>query len=205
MGTMNGTTQRRDDPNAILNSCRDINAGVDEIESNVEKLKNLVLAIENLTSPDQQKAHLEEFSSAAGSITTLFRNLVQRMSKIKADPASVDPKIEKKVGATDRRLKASYYQYLQADADCRKRLQEQKIREYMTIRPDASQAEVMEAVEDSSSTNMFQQAVSTTTPFTIVPITNFRSSCKAIVVARRRLLWGRRRLAIRQFRRWNKP
>ncbi len=174
MGTMNGTTHRRDDPNAILNTCRDVDGGINEIESNVEKLKNLILAVENLTSSDKEKAHMEEFSFVTEGITTLYRNLVQRMSKIKADPASGEPRNEKKVGATERRLKNSYYQYLQADADFRKRIRERKIRDFLTIRPDASEAEVMEAVEDSSGTNMFQQAVSITPPFIVDTPTKFR-------------------------------
>jgi syntaxin 1B/2/3 len=160
MSAMNGDTSLSNDPNAILNACREIHRGIDEVESSVQKLHDKYLDVDKFTSSEELKKYKKEVGSMSLTTRGLYRNLLQRMMKIKADPASGNPRNEKQVGATERRLKGAMNQWQQSDMEYRRRLQDQGRRQYLTINPDASEAEVTQAMESSSATNMFQTAVS---------------------------------------------
>jgi len=58
----------------------------------------------------------------------------------------------------DRKVKSSMNKYQQLDSEFRKQLQEQIARDYRIVRPDASDAEVNEAVQDSNPA-VFSQAL----------------------------------------------
>ena len=90
----------------------------------------------------------------------LYRNLVERMKRIKSNPESGNPRNEKQVGAMDRRLKAAMHEYQKADSEYRNRLKQQKRRDYLNVHPDAPEAELRAAEEDYSDTNVYQQSVS---------------------------------------------
>jgi syntaxin 1B/2/3 len=161
---MNGHANQQMDPNAILNECRDVMRGVEEVEGNVIYLRDLYTGMESLTTAEELKAHNKTINEAQDNSKTLYRNLVERMKRIKAKPESGYPRNEKQVGATDRRLRAVMNDLQKADAEYRTRLKDQKRREYLTIEPNATEAELEEAVEDLSDTSLFQQAVSRIPP-----------------------------------------
>jgi syntaxin 1B/2/3 len=63
------------------------------------------------------------------------------------------------VGKVDRRLKTAINQYQQLDRDYRKKTNDQIARQYRIVRPDASDSEVREAVEDTSNRQVFSEAL----------------------------------------------
>jgi syntaxin 1B/2/3 len=149
------------DPNAILNECRDIDRGIDSIESNLERLR--FLQTRSLDDPDasQNTATNRELDALSSETMTLYRNFAQRVKTIKSQPDSGSPRNAQQVGKIDRRLKTAINQYQNVEVDFRKKLQAQMERQYRIVRPDASDAEVREACEDTSNQQVFSQAVST--------------------------------------------
>lgn len=159
MGAVNGQTGGGNDPNAILNECREVNRGIDELERDGQSLKNMSQEVDKLLSPEEEKNFTLRLRDANYKIQQLNTRLIERMKKVKADPASGHPRNEKQVGATSRRLKGAYNKYQQADAEVRKELGEKRKRAYLTIEPNATEPELQRVAEDSSM-NMYSTAVS---------------------------------------------
>lgn len=159
MSTANGASGRRNDPNAILNDCREINQGIDVVERQVLQLTEKYILTERKIRPDEVKAGVDQLRELSTGTMALYRSLCHRMTKIKNDPAAGNPRNINQVGATARRLKVAINKFQQADVAGEKLFMDQRRRQYLTIRPDASEAEVEEAVQNSSSTNMFQSGL----------------------------------------------
>ena len=158
MTAMNGAGSR--DPNAILNECRDIDKGIDSIERNLERLRFLQQRAIDDVDASQNTSTNRELDAIGAETMTLYRNFGHRLKIIKGMKESGDPRNAPQVGRIDRKLKAAINEYQQVDAEFRKKLGAQMERQYRIVRPDASDAEVREAVEDTSNNQVFSQAVS---------------------------------------------
>ena len=147
------------DPNAILDDCREVDRGIDSIEQSLGRLRSAQQ--QYLQDPDTRQnsstsRRLEEITTET---MALYRNLTARVKAIKSQPESGSPKNAPQVGKVDRRLKAAINQFQTAERDFRKSMQVQQERAYRIVRPDATDEEVKEAVEDTSNTQVFSQAV----------------------------------------------
>jgi syntaxin 1B/2/3 len=150
---------RGSDPNAILNECREIDKGIDEIKaslSNLSTLQNRSLVETDSSAQSQTNRQLDAISSETMG---MYRNFAGRIKAIKQQRESGTPKNAPQVGKIDRKLKAAIQEYQSMDSAYRKKLQEQMARQYRIVRPDASEAEVREAVEDTSNQQVFSQAL----------------------------------------------
>ncbi|RFU33559.1 hypothetical protein B7463_g2782, partial [Scytalidium lignicola] len=150
---------RQGDPNAILNECREIDRGIDEIERSLESLK--ALQQRSLDDPDSsaQSGTNRQLDALGSETMTMYRNFAGRIKAIKSMPESGSPKNAPQVGKVDRKLKKAINDYQNVESAFRRKLQEQMARQYRIVRPDASEAEVREAVEDTSNTQVFSQAL----------------------------------------------
>lgn len=147
------------DPNAILNECRDIDRGIDTIERNLEQLRMLQQrTLDDADSSSSSSAN-QQLDSLSADTMSMYRSLTERVRTIKSNPDSRTPKNNPQVGRVDRRLKSAIQQYQQVESQFRKRTQDQMARQYRIVRPDASEQEVRQAVEDTSNTQVFQQAL----------------------------------------------
>ena len=155
---MNGAAAQRD-PNAILNECRDIDRGIDSIQRNLERLR--FLQSRALDDPDASQGTQtnRELDSLSSDTMTLYRSFAARIKSIKQQPASGEPRNKPQVGLVDRKLKTAINEYQQVDRDFRHKLAAQMERQYRIVRPDASDAEVQEAIQDTSNNQVFSQAV----------------------------------------------
>lgn len=145
------------DPNKILNDCQEIDRAVDDLERSLEQLKSLHRRRLNAAETDNSTTHA--IDRLQTDIMTTYRGLVERMRRLKGLKDSGNPRNAPQVGKVDRRLKAAINSYQTAERDFRHGLQEQQARQYRIVRPDATEEEVQEAVEDPN-TQIFQQAVS---------------------------------------------
>jgi syntaxin 1B/2/3 len=150
---------RQQDANAILNECREIDKGIDTIERNLENLK--MLQQRSLDDPDSgaQSSTNRQLDALSSETMTLYRNFAGRIKAIKQQPDSGSPKNAPQVGKVDRKLKSAINQYQNVESAFRRKLQDQMARQYRIVRPDASEAEVREAVEDTSNQQVFSQAL----------------------------------------------
>ncbi|KAF4633743.1 hypothetical protein G7Y89_g4365 [Cudoniella acicularis] len=156
--TQNGSHfARGQDPNAILNECREIDRAIQEVEQ--VHLRDLrALQQQSLNNPDPS-ASTRQLDEKSADIMSIYRGLVARVKVIKSQPESGSPKNAPQVGKVDRGLKAAMNAYQKLDVEFTKKLQEQMARQYRIVRPDASEAEVREAVEDTSQQQVFSQAL----------------------------------------------
>jgi syntaxin 1B/2/3 len=149
----------RGDPNAILNELRQIDQGIDSISNNLKDLSQLQQrALDDPDSSANSKTNTQ-LDTIASETMTMYRNFAGRIKAIKQQPESGSPKNAPQLGKVDRKLKAAIREYQNMDSSFRKRLQEQMARQYRIVRPDASEAEVREAVEDTSNQQVFSQAL----------------------------------------------
>ncbi|KAI9739662.1 MAG: nicotinate phosphoribosyltransferase [Cirrosporium novae-zelandiae] len=157
MQPVNG--QQTKDPNAILNECRDIDKGVDTIQRNLDSLRQLQQRSLDDPEASQGTATNRQLDALNTETMNLYRAFADRIKKIKQSPESGDPRNAPQVGKVDRKLKTAINQYQQVERDFRRRLQSQMERQYRIVRPDASDAEVQEACEDTSNNQVFSQAL----------------------------------------------
>lgn len=164
MGTMNGQggdfgQPASRDPNAILTECRDIDKGIDTIEQNLHRLRALQQRAIDDPDASQNTQTNRELDALTSKTMTLYRNFTKRLQMIKSQKASGEPRNAPQVGRVDRKLKNAINQYQQAESEYRRNVAAQMERQYRIVRPDASEQEVREAVEDTSNNQVFSQAV----------------------------------------------
>ena len=164
MGTMNGQAGSYGqaaprEPNAILNECRDIDQGIDVMDTKLRELK--VVQQRAIDDPDasQNTQTNRELDARSSELMALYRNFANRLRNIKSQKASGEPRNAPQVGKVDRKLKNAIQQYQQADSEYRMNVENQMKRQYRIVRPDATPQEVDAAVEDSDN-RIFSQAVS---------------------------------------------
>jgi len=145
------------DPNAILNECRDIDKGIDQVQDNVEALRRLQ---ERSLIEADATATRREMDNISSRTMASFRELTDRVRMVKSVPEGRQPRNSAQVGRVERRLKEANQEYQQVEAGFRKKTQDQMARQYRIVRPNASEAEVRAAVEDTSgNAQVFQQAL----------------------------------------------
>lgn len=146
------------DPNYILNECRSIDEGIEGVENNLRLLRQLhqrVLEDVNSASTSESNRQLDAVSAETMAD---YRALTQRVREVKSNPDARSPKNSPQVGRVDRRLKRAIQDYQKIESDSGNASRAQLERQYRIVRPDATDAEIREAVEDPNG-QMFQQAL----------------------------------------------
>ncbi|EFE35279.1 SNARE domain protein [Trichophyton benhamiae CBS 112371] len=136
---------RPQDPNAILNQCRDVDRGIDDVNRYVDQLSTLYRRLLSDVDPARENAVREEVEDLANQTKRLYRNLVDRVKSIKQMPESGSPRNSSQVGKVERSLKAAITRYQQVQADFRKESESQMARQYRIVRPDATDAELIQS------------------------------------------------------------
>jgi syntaxin 1B/2/3 len=148
-----GQQQGGADPNAILNECREVDRALDQLDSQLDNLERTFKQV--LARPDMPSGEINNLSS---QVMTGYRALVTRVKNIKSKPESGNPRNAPQVGKVDRRLKATINRYQNLESEFRRDSQAAAERQYRIVRPDATEEEVRQAVEDPEAP-IFQQAV----------------------------------------------
>lgn len=158
MRPLNGQAAQRD-PNAILNECREIDRGIDSIERNLERLRFLQTRAIDDPDASQGTQTNRELDSLSTDTMNLYRNFGARIKAIKQQRESGEPRNKPQVGKVDRKLKNAINEYQQVESEFRKKLSEQMARQYRIVKPEATEEEVRAAIEDTSSNQVFSQAL----------------------------------------------
>lgn len=141
------------DPNAILNDCQAIDRALDQIDSQLEQLTRL-----HKSAVNEPLVYKNQIDNLNNEIMTGYRGLVDRMRRIKGLPESGEPRNKPQVGRVDRRLKSTINKFQEVESRFRKELQESQARQYRIVRPDATEEEVKQAIEDPQA-QIFSQAL----------------------------------------------
>lgn len=148
------------DPNAILNECRSIDQGIDEIEKNLKQIQMLHNRSINDVDTSSRSATSIQLDALSSQTMDMYRGLTTRVRKIKSNPDSRLPKNAGQVNRIDQRLKQAIQRYQEVDSAFRKQTRERMAHQYRIAFPDASDAEVRAAVEDNpEGQQVFQQAL----------------------------------------------
>jgi syntaxin 1B/2/3 len=146
---------RQQDPNSILNACREVDKGIEELKVQLRAIQT----IQGSALNDPNGTRDRQVEAKASEILAMYRELTSRVKSIKQQPESGSPRNAPQVGKVDRALKKTYEEYLNIDRQFRQRSQEQSARQYRIVRPDASEAEVRQAVDNPDNQQVFQQAM----------------------------------------------
>lgn len=146
-------------PNAILDHCKDIDRGIDSVENYISQINSLYRRLLSDVDPARENAIRAEAEDLADQTKNLYRNLIERMKSIKKDQDAANPRNTPHISRVERRLKAAITSYQQVQVDFRKESETQMARQYRIVRPDATDDEVREAVQDTSNQQIFSQAV----------------------------------------------
>ncbi|KFA54981.1 hypothetical protein S40293_02320 [Stachybotrys chartarum IBT 40293] len=157
--TQNAGNISAGDPNAILNECRDIDRGIEQVERNLEQLRMFQQRTLDDADSSASSAANRQLDSLSTDTMALYRTLTERVRTVKSSPDARSPKNAPQIGRVDRRLKQAITQYQQVESQFRKRTQDQMARQYRIVRPDATEQEVREAVEDTTGGQVFSQAL----------------------------------------------
>lgn len=149
-----GQQQPQRDPNATLNSCRDVSRAIDELESRLPELQRLQRSFTSGTG-----ASNSQIDSTSADIMTAYRGLADRVRRLKGQPDAGNPRNRAQVEALDRRIRKSINTFQQAESSFRREVQEQQRRQYLIVRPDATEQEITEATEAGGDQQIFQQAL----------------------------------------------
>ncbi|KAK3674983.1 hypothetical protein LTR78_005327 [Recurvomyces mirabilis] len=152
-GTPNPHQQHQRDPNAILNDCRQVGRAIDDLESRLPELQRLQKAFANGNASNAQ------IDSLSADIMTGYRGLGDRVRRIKSQPEAGNPRNRPQVEALDRRIRKAINSYQQAESAFRKEVQDQNVRQYKIVRPDATAAELEEVANSNGDVQIFQQAL----------------------------------------------
>lgn len=167
-----GYSGGRNDGADVLDQCRAIDKAVDDLDSQLLDLQGLHSRVLN------DRASNTEVDRRNAEIMAAYRNLGDKLKKVKSNRESGSPRNAPQVGRVDRKLKKAINDYQRVESDFRKQMQEQQARQYRIVRPDASDAEVKDAVEEPNA-QIFQQAVSNPS-FTVKIRLEFTFQCGKI-------------------------
>ena len=142
----------------ILDECRRINEGVEDIEKSLSRLENAQRRALNETTTDRSSPTIREIDMLNSEIMSQYRNLLDKMKRIKGMPNAGSDLNQKHIGLADRKLQNSRQRFMQVESAYQKRMREQTERQYRTVNPQATDEEVKMAVEDPNQ-QVFAQAV----------------------------------------------
>lgn len=147
-----GEPQR--DPNQILNDCRAVGRAIDDLEGRLQDLQRLQRNFVSGTGSSNK-----DVDAMSSDIMSGYRGLADRVKRIKSQPDAANARNKSQVDALDRRIRKAINEYQQLEAQFRREVQEQQRRQYLIVRPDATESEIREATEAGGDTQIFQQAL----------------------------------------------
>jgi syntaxin 1B/2/3 len=141
-------------PNDILNDCRAIGLAIDDLDSRMDTLR------------EYQRRFLfgdrnVDVNGLSKQILTDYRELADRIKRINDLPESQELKNKSQVGMLNRRIRKAIYSYQQSESEFEKNVREQQLRQYLIVRPDATEEEIIEATRGDTDVKIFQQALLT--------------------------------------------
>ncbi|RMZ83013.1 hypothetical protein DV737_g1789, partial [Chaetothyriales sp. CBS 132003] len=160
-GGQSGYSQARPGYGQQTQAGYDIDSAIDSLERDLDQLKVVqqrYASRTDMSRKDEDALH-QELQQRDTDIFDKHVALTARIKRLKQDPESGDPRNAPQVGKVDRRMKAVINKFKKQDADYRRNLDETLARQWRTVNPDATDAEIREAIQDSGNQQVFTQAL----------------------------------------------
>lgn len=149
-----GQQQAPTDTHAILNECKTVGRGIDDLEKRLDSLRTI-----QKRYIDSGNTSSKEVDALSADIMTGYRGLADRVKRIKSRRASQEPTNKPQVDALDRRIRKAINTYQQVEASFRSEVEKLQRRQFLIVRPDATEEEIREATSGGADTQIFQQAL----------------------------------------------
>jgi syntaxin 1B/2/3 len=138
----------------LLNQCRDIDQAIDDLGRRLQDLQRLQNQVLN------DRASNDEIDRMNSEVMSAYKNLGERLKKVKSNPESGSPTNAPQVGRVDRKLKKAINDFQRVESDFRRQMQDAQVRQYRIVNPEASPEDARMVVEDPKFTGgVFEQAV----------------------------------------------
>lgn len=144
----------------ILDECKAIQGAIREIlEIELPDLQVLQRAVINDPDSSANAKSSRDLEIRSSAIMKTYSILTGRVRQVKSGPDANSPRNKPHIEATDKALKRAINQFEQIDNAHSSQLKAQMTRQYKIVRPEATDAEVREAVEDPNGQQVFSQAL----------------------------------------------
>jgi syntaxin 1B/2/3 len=155
----NGESFARQNPNAILEECRSISGMIGIIEEYFTEVNGLQQRYKSAADSADRKIISDRLTTLNTKIMDDFLSAANRLKSVKQQPESGNARNASQVRFLQDRLKRARFAHQKIEAEYQKTVREDFKRQYKTVRPDASPAEIEEAMEDTSNQQVFSQAL----------------------------------------------
>ncbi|KAL2262240.1 hypothetical protein VTK26DRAFT_2032 [Humicola hyalothermophila] len=142
----------------ILSECEAIVSKTRQIESDLDNLRALQRQHINNTDISSQSGTKLRVDNSTQSIMDQYRQLADKLREIKQRPESRLPNNQAQVGRAERAIRQTIQRFQEQESTYRNDLKAQMERQIRIVRPNATDAEVRDALQDANSP-VFQQAV----------------------------------------------
>lgn len=156
MGNMPEKERRDVSPQALLAQCSQKSSEIDKIQADITSLQGLYARAKDVV--DAKSPILAQIDQLSAAIMAQSRLVTNDIRKMKALPASQDEMVVAQLNRVNRKMLDTVQTYQKADSDFKKQLRAQMERQYRIVKPDATDGEVREALEEPN-TRIFSQAV----------------------------------------------
>lgn len=136
--------QMGQNPDAILDECRDIATAIENILSRLKLL--------------EASGRVEE-SFVHADILNDFRKLASRIKVLKSRPESHHQRNKAQVDRVDRLIRKAIVTHQQSESKLRQKVEDQKRGHLLIVEPDATEDEIKEIISAGVDTQIFQQAL----------------------------------------------
>lgn len=157
--TQNAGGMAHEDPNAIRNECRDISNSVREVESTLEQIRVLQSRVLNDADSSSNSQSNRQLDTMTTETMATYRALAERVRVVKSNPDGSLPMNKIHVERVDREVKAVITKYQTVESEFQAAVKQQMGRQFRIVRPEATDEEVQAAIDDTSSGQIFSQAL----------------------------------------------
>ncbi|MCJ1379891.1 Plasma membrane t-SNARE, secretory vesicle fusion [Xylographa soralifera] len=151
--------QKQRDPRQFLNDCRDMNQAIDKTSRNLDDLKRLQTQALNDPDSSSNSQSKRQLASLTSEIQATYRNFVNRVNKLRSTPGADQTANQSHIQLTRTKLSKAMTDFQEANRAYEKNIQEQLKRQYLIVRPDATEAEAIESANANTGEAVFRNAL----------------------------------------------
>ncbi|KAK9387543.1 t-SNARE [Lipomyces mesembrius] len=159
MSTLNGSgTYGQDDMNAFFGEIDSIKNAISQFDNNVARIESLHNRSLNEIDTEQDQWNQKQIDSLVAETSQLSNTLKYKIKSLEGKSRSDSTK-RVQVDAVKRTFMDSIQRYQSVEASYGMKYKQRAERQYRIVRPDATDDEVRQAIEDTSGSQIFSQAL----------------------------------------------
>ncbi|KAK9484393.1 t-SNARE [Lipomyces starkeyi] len=159
MSTLNGSgTYGQDDMNVFFSEIDSIKNAISQFDNNVARIESLHNRSLNEIDTEQDQWNQKQIDSLVAETSQISNALKYKIKSLEGKSRSDSTK-RVQVDAVKRTFMDSIQRYQSVEASYGMKYKQRAERQYRIVRPDATDDEVRQAIEDTSGSQIFSQAL----------------------------------------------